>query len=276
MNNDSKLINLYLIRHGYSCANYKKDIAKTFLEKLKFFLTKPQDPHLSDKGINDLLNYNINIPKPDLIFSSYLVRAMQTASYLFPKRRIRVAPHIGEIGYGRDNTPSKPSVQYKKLHDTRHKNSSIIIYPYLGEGKYEKDKNIRLKNLDNLFEKTKIKVGNPIDDFNKFLIWLDKYIKKSSKKINNIVVVSHGNYMKKLFRSLNIDNNPDKNNKPNNASIIKLVLLKNNLGLSVYNKESCEKIADYNKEMNVKDCYGVVSTGIKRDKNIKKEDVKNC
>jgi broad specificity phosphatase PhoE len=238
--NKVEFINLYFIRHGYSCANYKKDIARNFLEKLIFFFTKPKDPHLTDKGIEDLKNYKKRlcdkIPKPDIIFSSYLLRAMQTASYLFPNRKINIAPHVGEIGYGRDNTPNKPSIQYKNFRTERNKNRSILLYPYLGEKKFETDKKRRLNDLDNLFKNYKIKVDKPINDFKKFLIWFNQYIQNSSKKINNIVVVSHGNYMKKLFRSLNIDINKDVNNKPNNASIIKIVLKRDNQGIKVYKK----------------------------------------
>jgi broad specificity phosphatase PhoE len=291
MNNNDKFINLYFVRHGYSCANYKKDIAKNILQKIKFLFSKPKDPHLSDKGIKDLKIYkekvDNKIPKPDLIFSSYLLRAMQTASYLFPKRTIRVAPYIGEIGYGKDNIPNKPSIQYREFNIERHKNRSIVVYPYLGEKGFEKNKNKRLNHLDDLFKKTKIKVGQPINDFQKFLVWLNRYIKNSSREnssrenssreINNIVVVSHANYLKKLFRSLNIDNNPDVNNKPNNGSIIKLVLKKDVNDINVYKNENCDKINDYNIEINEKpNCYGVKLKGIPRDKNIKKGDVKNC
>jgi broad specificity phosphatase PhoE len=266
-----KLINLYFIRHGYSCANYKKDLAKSILDKIINIFSKPRDPQLTDKGIIDLKKHRQKvkkiIPKPDYVFSSYLLRAIQTANYLFPKRKIRVLPYIGEIGYGVDNKPNRPSIQYNFLKGKK------VIYSYLGEKNYKRSKN-RLDKLDYLFDSYKIRKDKPINNFHKFLSLLNSFTKKD---IKNIVVVSHANFLKKLFRELDIDDNPDKKNKPENGSVIKIVLVSTKRGLELYRRKRCQKINDYKKSMKLKkNCYGVKLSGIPRDKNIKKGDIKNC
>ena len=74
-----------------------------------------------------------------------------------------------------------------------------------------------------------------------------------------------------------MDDNPDNKNKPENTSVIKIVLIKTKSGFEVYKIKGCQKINDYKKSMIIKkNCYGIQLPGIPRDKNLKKRDIKNC
>ena len=128
-----QLINLYFIRHGYSCSNYIKNTRKrkqgggkrySLMTKFKKRVSRPlkmqvrklasqvklynqiQDPVLTDAGIESSIfsgqeikdtAYN-EFPKTfDLVLCSNLRRAMETALYMFPYNIVHSVPYIGEV-----------------------------------------------------------------------------------------------------------------------------------------------------------------------------------
>lgn len=222
MNNCSTNIELYFIRHGFSCANYYKRVSKA--EKNMFSLNKLyaliKDPVVTESGLKALRSINVqNIigDKPLFILSSPLIRAIQTATTLFPNDKIYVAPYIGEkagsnFSIGRDNTPDPPGIQLQKL---KKKN---IIYSYIDGTPQD--------TIDQLNQKFKNKGGEKLTqpDFNKFIAWLHNFLLQNNIHNHNtvkIVVVSHSNFMRKIL----VDpNNTDKDDKPRNGAIIMMKL----------------------------------------------------
>lgn len=119
-------INAYWVRHGLSCANVlnlqKQDTELTLRERLQGlrFVTY-EDPPLTNCAINRAKLIGPKIKKkiqldhphwrdrPLLVFSSFMVRAIETALYNFPESKVFPIPHIAEKGMSLDNIPSSDS-----------------------------------------------------------------------------------------------------------------------------------------------------------------------
>merc|ERR1719414_448043 len=109
------------MRHGWSCSNALSDQGKCTFEHYgesmaayaasrKFFMYS--DPSLTDLAINrtaklgELIRKKIasetggstHGEKKLMVFSSVLVRAMETALWSFPGREVRPIPYIAETG----------------------------------------------------------------------------------------------------------------------------------------------------------------------------------
>jgi broad specificity phosphatase PhoE len=241
MSSKEPKIKLFFIRHAFSCANYKS--LKSNIESLlnSFRL----DPHLADIGIRDLQRYRNTIRKdinPDYVFSSGLLRAIQTAQILFPESTVNVAPYIGEHGISLGSTPSKPSEQLRYL------NPNKVKYLYLGK----QDRN---NNLDRLFKNRKPRYCKP--NFQKFLNWLKRRI--TLDKDLSIVVVGHSNFMRHMLNDLGMSNSSE---KIMNAGVIEMSLSKEGRGFVPYTK-GCKPIENVNKEVSYKyPCYGIKFRGI--------------
>lgn len=155
--NDNINVNIYWVRHGFSCAN---------LEEYKKIIFKQANPNLSDLGCYGLLaqqlnltnitpNSPIQIPRPsgsaaggainqknheqelqelqilkdklannqiDLFGASQLLRAIQTQAILFAPfnngNEIQVLPYISEEGSGKDNEPENQEITKEKLKNS--------------------------------------------------------------------------------------------------------------------------------------------------------------
>lgn len=84
------------IRHGLSCSNV--------IPIYGLRVDRPIDPPLTDLAFEYITKYGHEMVEPvDLVFSSTMLRAEETAMCLFPRRRIIIAPFMKEIGRGREN-----------------------------------------------------------------------------------------------------------------------------------------------------------------------------
>ena len=111
-------LNIYWIRHGFSCANYVKATSW-----VPFSHTFIPDPKLHCDGVEQAMKLGkyfkrINV-KFDLICSSMLLRAMQTAllikNEIDEKQKLYVLPYIAEKGSTVDNIPKWIHTQYKPI-----------------------------------------------------------------------------------------------------------------------------------------------------------------
>lgn len=128
-------VKAYWMRHGWSCANALSEQGKgvikgTFLERkwakaaaLKFVLY--EDPGLTDAAIARAVVMSKRIRNTilketggasPLVFSSPMVRAVETAYWNFPEWKVRPIPYIAESGSGYDNTPLAFDAQKEKLN----------------------------------------------------------------------------------------------------------------------------------------------------------------
>lgn len=215
-------IKLVFIRHGFSCANeakYHGDITKYIAKTVS---DRYRDPSLTNYAVKDiiaaqLMTEKLEINHPIAVFSSTLLRAQQTAYYLFPENKIFVAPYISELGFGKDNMAIKPMEQEAK----REKNNDAYI-AYSIKNHRPRPPPYQKRVVYNLV----VGKGNPKayprsdwhraqvswqdaqnPNYNKFIFWLEKalpylfmaqkYKHPDKNKPIVIAVVGHGAFMKK-------------------------------------------------------------------------------
>jgi broad specificity phosphatase PhoE len=116
-----KHIKILFIRHGFSCANARqyhqgKDRwgpAGWLARKGKALMNDPQLTNYGIMNIETAAQPFLEEQKvqPDIVLSSTLLRAIQTAHFLFPKEKVYVAPYIRESGPGFDNIADRPQAQ---------------------------------------------------------------------------------------------------------------------------------------------------------------------
>ena len=223
-------IKIIFIRHGFSCANAKKAsglwgrISKSAI----------RDPALTNRGIDDVRKAARDMKgiKPDVVMSSTLLRAQQTASFLYPNKRVIVAPFISETGFGLDNTSNPPQFQE---HEFRKSIRKYYNYNKARKGHYELKgkmmgqipmyygfvtgkRDYPLRNAKGI-QKARVswKVANK-PSYNKFLFWLQyalPYLINKNKQHITVVVVGHSHFMKKNIET-------EIKAKPNNVGMVEL------------------------------------------------------
>ena len=201
MNNT--IVELDLIRHGYSCSN--------LLKKEGYKLTKglyAKDPVLTDKGIQQATEAGKNLKniEYDVIVCSNLRRAVETAMFCFQSRpgKIYVVPYISE-----------ESSTIPKLLNIDRENQSIGI-----EGLKAYVKQLKTNNIFDSIEvdfsiiDSFIQFGHNIDvDFDKFMKYvLPRITDKINKKQCRIACVSHhGTIVSHLNKSHSLQMNDYEN-----------------------------------------------------------------
>lgn len=233
MNNcgcQKQTVRMIFIRHGFSCANLQKEsgffgnIAKAF----------KYDPPLTNHAVRDIINKREEIQnaigvKPDIVLASTLLRAQQTANFIYPNRPIFVAPFIKELGSTLDNIANEPSIQRK--NDERAKKlyneHEYVNGKKLGEkldvqantdysfvlGKNSRDPIIRNLQVSR-------KEANEVD-YVRFIVWLGdlaKAVQKPNRDVINIVVVGHSSFMAKHIQTLETS----KKKKPRNVGVVEI------------------------------------------------------
>jgi broad specificity phosphatase PhoE len=177
-------LNIYWVRHGYSCANYVRDNESGFFNP--FAHTRVPDPRLHDVGkeqaqqLAEFLNRKqISF---DLICSSQLSRAIETSETLYNRLdnvsddKILILPNICEKGNTLDNIP------YRYILDIKPKYTEELIG--LDYTDYKPDYKFFMNNI---------------------LIKIKEYLeeKRKEKELNNyeynIIIVSHSSFLKSIF-----------------------------------------------------------------------------
>ena len=100
------IITVFLIRHGLSCCNI---LHHDQIKYLAYANTFRQDPYLTEIGKKQSTRgskYIENkLPPIDIVLSSPLIRAIETALYMFPENEIDVTPYICESNKSLENRP---------------------------------------------------------------------------------------------------------------------------------------------------------------------------
>ncbi len=170
------------MRHGRSVAN-ENQAKKKWLSTHALMLDSP----LSAQGKHECIEVAGMVKEEfDLIFSSPLLRALHTATLVFPGTKVIVAVGLGESGMGMDNRASSVKKQKKYLGPL----ADCIDYQYVGYEKYMAYRSRRLVNKANM--KT-------------FFLLLEKLIKEGKiplaklseegKRTVPILVVTHSHAM---------------------------------------------------------------------------------
>ncbi len=98
-NNNKIKLTFFFIRHGESCQNLIRKLKLYPHEYASLFL-KNYDPTLSDSGKIDSIKYGKKLPKFDIIGSSPMLRAIETAYFMTNRKnryqKIHVFPYLRE------------------------------------------------------------------------------------------------------------------------------------------------------------------------------------
>lgn len=163
---------IYYIRHGFSCANLFHN-KKLKISKITSQIKKQKDTPLSNLGIRQskMLRQKINV---DFVFCSPLLRAIQTAFYIFPYKHIIICPYLIE----KQNEFGDKLMKHEKKLKILKSNYYNVDYTFL------KHKDINKSSLK-MFEKF---IGNLAKQY-------------------NIGVVTHGMLLKSHFKYSKFYNN---------------------------------------------------------------------
>lgn len=196
-------VNLYWIRHAYSCANIlgKKGVVASALKSVVTI-----DPALSTEGVqqakdlNTALQTDIFLKNPDIVLSSNLRRAMETAMYAFNDIvdssnlvPIYIVPHISEARHplassfniDKENAPL-PASELKKTFNNLKTDTTQKL-----------NTNVKFDLIDELDPNSKL--GPDYEKFikdvlPKILDLLSANV-QSEKEVYNIAIVSHSHFI---------------------------------------------------------------------------------
>ena len=257
-----KRFDLFFIRHGHSCANLSReldfpgllhDIAPNAPLDL---LGMKQSSHLHDllqsppppeAGYYPL--YDLN--KVDLVVSSELLRAIETAMLIFQGRKdpIEIVPYISEMRFfladkldlDPENKADSPQITQSKVKILKRafpqwfKESPPISYKLRGDGEDGED-------------------GEPTNanyaDFVSFLPEIFRYVikKKPGQKHYRIAFTTHGLFMEQLLfeklslfpqgRAVNCEPPHDEFRMPNTAVWLRVVSWSEKDGIELHHQQS--------------------------------------
>jgi broad specificity phosphatase PhoE len=143
---------LYLMRHGITWEN-----------KAHIFIGQ-NDPSLIDEAIVEINAIRPHILKPDLIYSSDLKRASETAKSLFPNEKITFLSQLRERHWG--NLQGKPRSILEEMNEYQHTSEDDLY------------RNAGAETLQSMTSRIKY-VLNII----------------KNKTVKSILIVSHGTYL---------------------------------------------------------------------------------
>lgn len=180
--NSEVFVTIYFVRHGKSCANLQKEFS--ILPKHWFY----RDPELSRLGKEDSIRNGVELLKTfeqnniniDYVASSSMLRAIETAYYMFKSLNlpINVVPYVIEQGITSDNYPFPLGEQMKLIEQF----SPLDRFNFLARSSGEREKS----------------------DLNLFLKWLQNNLSRLAPHVApgkhiNIVLVTHSHFMKKYL-----------------------------------------------------------------------------
>jgi hypothetical protein len=194
-------LDIYWIRHGYSCANYLYH-KKLWNTTDKYAKLAP-DAQLTDKTVSnictmkqentdDYLNKLNSIIDSDYILCSNLTRAIETAYMLFGhlNKKIYIIPYVGEkietsgLGYT-DNIPSDDITLKKNIDDILKKHKSCM----------DTHAEVSFDIINKYIEK-KMNVEPSIDNF--LNIFIPNLLNDCKKKKLKLIIVSHSHFMNEI------------------------------------------------------------------------------
>eukprot|EP00929_Paragymnodinium_shiwhaense_P003255 TRINITY_DN103699_c0_g1_i1.p1 TRINITY_DN103699_c0_g1~~TRINITY_DN103699_c0_g1_i1.p1 ORF type:complete len:505 (+),score=88.65 TRINITY_DN103699_c0_g1_i1:120-1634(+) len=185
------------MRHGFSCAN----LAKATWGKIKLHLFF-RDPLLTNWSVAVAKTKGVEVRRslaemgetPHAVFSSHMIRAMETALYNFPGERVYPIPYIGENDWmgirTSDNKPLQATDDQKELMKKGMTSTEQLTFT-----------NVSPENHPERQE----------SDYQKFLKFFPKMLKQLNLNQSplSVAIVSHSHYMKE---NLNCEKSKPRNN----------------------------------------------------------------
>lgn len=178
-------IEIYWMRHGQSCSNSLDASARSFLEKYTTQFVKSKhspDAHLNNIGILQAQEAReaVKSIQADVVMSSFMSRALETALCATTTEEIHVVPHINETSYpfaflygGGQSSISSPLSEQKRQHPSPRLNWTMV------EGIEIQDASPNYYAFINLIHQ-----------------WVEDSPHLREKETVKFLVVSHGNFIR--------------------------------------------------------------------------------
>lgn len=204
-------INIYWIRHAFSCSNMYQQFNKTIYVPFKV-----RDSPLTGLGILQSLivskKYNNIFNKADFIGCSFLKRTIQTCLYSTIKQKnknIYILPFINEE-YNKKIPDFLKKIGYKASIPMFYENNMVFFKKYLNKinseinKKYKNKKKINIDYLKKVFKNNNDthdfeKIKNNYNEFINIILpeIINDLIKKNpNKKTFNLCLFSHGHFIR--------------------------------------------------------------------------------
>eukprot|EP00405_Crypthecodinium_cohnii_P014669 CAMPEP_0206454724 /NCGR_PEP_ID=MMETSP0324_2-20121206/21314_1 /ASSEMBLY_ACC=CAM_ASM_000836 /TAXON_ID=2866 /ORGANISM="Crypthecodinium cohnii, Strain Seligo" /LENGTH=377 /DNA_ID=CAMNT_0053925265 /DNA_START=237 /DNA_END=1370 /DNA_ORIENTATION=+ len=137
---EDAIVKVYWIRHGWSCANVMNNEYAGKVARARSWGYR--DPPLTNLAIDRAKVYGEeilaaicqenNLDKAECekipLFSSTMIRAIETALWNFPKMKVRPIPFIAELGMSFDNKPLSDKEQWEKLQEKNGADGQRVLY----------------------------------------------------------------------------------------------------------------------------------------------------
>lgn len=193
------IINFYFIRHGLSCYNAIK--SEVINDKWDGDKERASDPHLTNIGAyNSIISgewlYKKINNNFDMVFSSPLIRAMETAQLMsLRKNKVFVVPYLRELDEHSFDKYSRKSIRkmlsnpaYKKISKKNQKKQlkKNLMWYYKGKRMYK------------FYHPEKY---NTVGDIKCFIDYFYKYFynKLNNKMEYNILIITHSGVLKDYY-----------------------------------------------------------------------------
>jgi len=232
-------VNIYFIRHGFSCTNAIVYYAKFRKQYKRVLYTDPALTLHSQRQIQNITQY---MPPVDILCSSVLLRAIQTGLLSYPKkpRTLFPLPFVSEFGKGYGNRASSPPEQ-------------------LGILGFDLSKRIDYRFVTDASTPYKFIPSATVPDYEAFVKWLGVFLPQlmkaagvGRKKELNIALVTHSKFMSTYF-STGDDHLPH-----NNAVLLRRYNYEN----QTITPLPCPKIDSFYEMSDSNDCGGMVYLGL--------------
>jgi len=202
-----QVINIYWVRHGYSCANHAKQTG--MLTRLASHFR--YDPPLTDFSIETMRQARPHMPwnddTVDIFCASVLLRAIETCLYMFPSHKpVWVLPYVSESNKGLDNSPMSIPQQIHWLNLQNPGLLKRVKWGFVSQDRAAKSKS----------------------SYPEFLQWFPQALPTLLKlnkipwnqPVVNLVIVSHSHFLRENF-TMTGKNTPS--NKPWNNAVVKVM-----------------------------------------------------
>lgn len=225
--------NLHMVRHGYSCGNFKQGLTMRN-PRAKLEGKMDVDPYLSKVGM--VLSRDHPDPYPDesrsIFFASPLIRAQQTCVEMFNPKELIIMPYCGEhqssldldLDFFNDNFPDKKVWGPGSIEeDTLKDNIKKALLVTCSNGGEDCNPNLEELNIDvsrffNTEGLTPYQIAIKQPDIIEFFENLIEYVTGNNiPEGSKLYVVSHSHFMKDLGLYA-----PESVAKPFNNSIYKI------------------------------------------------------
>lgn len=241
--NSTTVVHLYFVRHALSCTNAVDIVEERWFAR--FLRLFDRDPPLANRGIADSQRSAEcfdGFDDFDLVLTSFLRRAIETAHHMFPRvQRIVPVPYVRELGFWAANVPL--SIEEQRRYFEQNDVTLARKVDWSVRERYE-------RGALAVDDRTNALCENIFQTLERHLL----PDLTAAKDEVHVIIVTHSHYLQACFPSIYYENGP------NNNSVLRTTRLWNGKRL----QPSAHHIDR------------VVSAGKTQPKTLRSDEIKRC